>query len=291
MSYEIIAIIIGPLVAVFTVYMEYMKDLRIKLQDRKQLWLSKHYNFIQTDIRNILDNIHTKNKMVYNGAIQLTIGTEFKEGVPQIKITNNLERLTVEDTGAHLKFYSFYQEFIELYKGVEFYIYNLNILYNKFIDFVKNAINLNCNGIRPVEYLPSDYEGYYMEHFFRATIYYSFDNTDFKIDTTSGENNCKYFTFNYKINDAYYGIFFSKSKENVEIFSKSIMPNVISHFKDKLMNLGVESNKIDIGLDIIIHKILNISEDYNSGFPIKGECKNCTSIKSVKRLEELMPPN
>jgi hypothetical protein len=43
MNYEIIAIIIGPLVAIFTVYLEYKKDINIKIQDRKQLWLETLY--------------------------------------------------------------------------------------------------------------------------------------------------------------------------------------------------------------------------------------------------------
>ena len=55
MNYEISAIIIGPLVAIFTVYLEYKKDLKIKLEDRKQFWLKKHYNYIQTCIINTVN--------------------------------------------------------------------------------------------------------------------------------------------------------------------------------------------------------------------------------------------
>ena len=44
MNYGIIAIIIGPLVAVFTVYLEYRKD-------KKDLWLKQHYASIISIIK------------------------------------------------------------------------------------------------------------------------------------------------------------------------------------------------------------------------------------------------
>ncbi len=291
MNYEIIAIVIGPLVAVFTVCMEYVKDMRIKLQDRKQRWLAGHYNSIQISIRNIVRNVHVKTKMIYNGGMQLSIGPEFKEGIYKIKITNNLEPLTVGNINAHLKFYSFHPRIMELYNRVDVYNNNLNNFYNKFIDFVQNDINTHFNGIKSVEYLPPDYECYRIDQLFHATIYYTLNQSDFKIFENKGDNNLKYYSVAYNNNGAYYGIFFSKLEKNAVLFKGSIIPNIISNFKDELINMEKLSSGINADLDILIQELLKISSDYNSGFPVKGECDNCKSIKNVKRLEELMPPN
>ena len=38
-------------------------------------------------------------------------------------------------------------------------------------------------------------------------------------------------------------------------------------------------------------KLSKITGDYNSGIPIKSECKNCKSIKDITKLDGLMPPN
>ena len=168
---NIIAIIIGPLVAVFTVYLEYKKDLKIKLEDGKQFWLKKHYNYIQTSIINIVSNIHIGNSMIYNGASQLSIGLEYTDGIPNINISNNLKPLMEGELNSHVKFYPFYNAAMELYNTVDSYNNDMINLYNNFIDYIQNTVSKHFKGIKPVDNIPSDCEGYYMEQIFRSFLY------------------------------------------------------------------------------------------------------------------------
>ena len=291
MDYEIIAIIIGPLVAVFTVYLEYKKDLKIKLEDRKQFWLKKHYNYIQTSIINIVRNIHIKNSMIYNGASQLSIGLEYTDDIPNINISNNLKPLMEGELKSHLQFYPFYNDAMELYDTVDSYNNDMINLYNNFIDYVQNTVSKHFKGIKPVDNIPSYCEGYYMEQIFRGIIYYLFNESDFKISSSISQDHLKYFSFSYKNNGSYYGLFFSRNENNVREFGESIMGDIISKFKDKFINMEKRSREIDIRLGNLIHELKNFTSDYNSGISIKGECENCKLIKDITKLDELMPPN
>ena len=290
MNYEISAIIIGPLVAIFTVYLEYKKDLKIKLEDRKQFWLKKHYNYIQTCIINMVNRINVKNSIIYNGASQLSIGTEFNDGIPNINISNNLKPLMEGELKSHLKFYPFYSDAVELYDRVESYNNEIINIYNSFINYVQNVVDKDFKGIKPVENLPSNCEGYYIAQMFRITIYCIFNQSDFKIYNNTDQNNLKYFSLSYKIDGRYYGFFFSKDEKNVQKFKEYIMPDIISKYENQLINIGKMNMEIDIELKILIRELLKITSGYNSGFPIKGECNNCKSIKDIKKLDELMPP-
>ena len=290
MNYEISAIIIGPLVAIFTVYLEYKKDLKIKLEDRKQFWLKKHYNYIQMCIINMVNRINVKNSIIYNGASQLSIGTEFNDGIPNINISNNLKPLMEGELKGHLKFYPFYNDAVELYDRVESYNNEIINIYNSFINYVQNVVDKDFKGIKPVEYLPSNCEGYYIEQMFRATIYCIFNQSDFKIYNNTDQNNLKYFSLSYKNGGSYYGFFFSKDEKNLQKFKEYVMPDIISKYENQLINIGKMNMEIDSELKILIRELLKITSGYNSGFPIKGECNNCKSIKDIKKLNELMPP-
>ena len=65
MNYEIIVIIleaiIGLIVAFITVYLEYRKDKKEKLQDRKDMWLDAHYKELYND----LANLYNFNERIY----------------------------------------------------------------------------------------------------------------------------------------------------------------------------------------------------------------------------------
>ena len=292
MTYEIIAIIIGPLVAVFTVYMEYVKDIRIKLQDRKQRWLVKHYNYIGTSIRNIASKVNSKYSMVYNGGMQAFINSNVQQGMYEMTIINNLFPLIHGDINEHLKSYLLYGELIKLYNKIESYSNNFKNLYNDFKEYTQENMDKYFNGnVKPRAYSDTPYEIYDIEPMFYAVVYSAFNKNDFEITATPGINNSEMFKLGYKNGESYPDIFTSKSKTNAEIFGKSIMPDIISHFKERLVNMGNDSETIQAELINIAPKLLKITGGYNSGFPVKGECENCRSIKSVKRLEELMPPD
>lgn len=228
--------------------------------------------------------------MIYNGASNIVSDLEYENSIPKMVISNNLKPIMEGDLHNHLKSYSFYNEAVKLYKTVDLYNDDIKNLYNDLFCCVQNAVNKYFKEIKPVEHLPADCEGYRIGQVFKAVMYHIFQKTDFKIINPS-QNDYKYFTFAYKVNESYYGMFFSKDKKNMKIFEESIMSDIISKFKDEFINIGEKSNGIDAELKISIKELLKISSEYNSEFPIKGECEDCKSIKDVKKLVELIPPN
>lgn len=262
-----------------------------KLQDRKQLWLKKHYEYIQTNIMGLIKTVHIKTSMIHNGASNIVIGREFQNGIPKISISNNLKPIMECDLQGHLKSYPWYDDAAELYKTVDIYNNDLINLYNNFVDYVQNEVNKHFKMIIPVENIPSNYQGYYMEQIFKAAMYHIFQKSDFKIYNNTDQNGLKYFSFNYKVEGSYHGMFFSNDEKNIKIFEESIMNNIISKFKDDFMNIEEKNNEIDTKLKNLIQELLKVSSSYNSGFAIEGECEDCKQIKSVNKLDKLMPPN
>jgi len=122
---------------------------------------------------------------------------------------------------------------------------------------------------------------------FKALVYSVFTKRDCRILTDSNKN----FVVKFNNGGSYYPIFISKSKITAEKFDKSVMSDIISYFRVKLMCLGSDSTTINNDLATLIPKLSKIVGDYDAGFPVKGECEDCKSIKSVKKLDELMPPD
>ena len=130
-------------------------------------------------------------------------------------------------------------------------------------------------------------EIYDAEPMFKTLVYSVFTKNDYKIVKNSDQT----FRVEYSNGGGNTPIFFSKSNKKTDIFAKSVMPDIISHFYGKLMCLGEKSTEIGNALENLIPKLLKITGDYNSGIPIKGKCENCKSIKEIKKLDRLMPPN
>jgi ribonuclease HII len=291
-NYEIIAIIIGPLVAVFTVYLEYKKDINIKLQDRKQLWLKKHFIYIQEVIEGAINNMLIKNNMIYNGAVKISIDSASKQGMYKMTILDNLYSLANGNINEHLKSYEFYESFIDLYKKVEAYKTKLQSLYSEFLVISQTTVDKYFKGgVRSRANSSSSTDIYNADQMFYALVNSVFTKSNYSITTDTTDPNKIFFTVNYNNGGSYYAIFISKSKINAETFVKSVMPDIIYYFHDKLMSLGFDSTAIGNDLDTLIPKLSKITGDYNNGFPIKGECENCKPIKDVKKLDELMPPD
>lgn len=294
MNYEIIATVItvitGPLVAFITVYLEYKKDINIKLQDRKQMWLKKHYIYIQEVIREAINNMLIKNNMIYNGAVKISIDSASKQGMYKMTILDNLSSLANGNINEHLKSYEFHESFIDLYKKVEAYKTELQNLYFEFLAISQTIADKYFNGsVNPRAYASTPFEIYDIEPMFFGVVYSIFTKYEFMITPLPSVKNPSEFVVKCKNGDSYSTVFTSQSNTNAETFANSVMPDIISHFTDKLMSLVQESTKIGEALETIIPKLSKIVGDYNAGFPVKGECEECRSIKSVKKLNELMP--
>jgi len=259
-----------------------------KLQDRKQLWLRKHYIDIQKAIQVATKNIPIYNNMIYNGAVKITMGSAPGQGGHDMTILNNLYPLTNGNINEHLKSYEFYESFIDSYKKVNAYRTKLQNLYSEFLKISQTIVDKYFDGSVSPRADPLPFvEGYDVDQMFYALVYSVFTKSDYKILTDSNKN----FVVVYNKGGSYYAIFISKSEINAETFEKYVMPNITSYFHDKLMSLGSDSTTISTDLATLIPKLSKIVGDYNAGFPVKGECEDCKSIKSVKKLDELMPPD
>ena len=259
-----------------------------KLQDRKQFWLKKHYIYIQENIKSVTNNIQINNTMIYNGAVQISIDSASEQGMYQMTIINKLEPLAKGNINEHLKSYEFYDNLMGLYNEVEEYKTNLQNLYAEFRRFAQVTVNKYFNGsVQPRPYNPSTIEIYDVVLTFYTLVYSVFTKNNYKIVKNPDQT----FRVEYGNGGSNPTIFLSKSNKNADIFAKSVMPLIISCFNDKLMSLGKQSTEIEQALKNIIPKLLKITGDYNSGIPIKGECKNCKSIKDITKLDGLMPPN
>ena len=182
MSYEIIAIIIGPLVAVFTVYLEYKKDLKIKLEDRKQFWLKKHYIYIQENINRVTNSMLIKNTMIYNGAVLISIDSASKQGMYQMTIINQLVPLAKGNINEHLKSYEFYKNLMNLYNEVEKYKTNLENIYSEFLRFTQIILDKYFNGsVKPRAYASSPAEIYDVAPMFYTLVYSVFTKNDYNV--------------------------------------------------------------------------------------------------------------
>ena len=259
-----------------------------KLQDRKQFWLKKHYIYIQENIKSVTNNIQINNTMIYNRAVETNIDSASKQGMYKMTIINKLEPLAKGNINEHLKPYEFYENLMNLYNEVEKYKTNLEDIYSEFLRFTQITLDKYFNGsVKPRAYTSSPVEIYDVAPMFYSLVYSVFTKNDYKIvknpDQTIGVE--------YSNGGSNPTIFISKSNKNADIFAKSVMPLIISYFNDKLMSLEKQSTEIEPALKNIIPKLLKIIGDYNSGIPIKGECKNCKSIKDITKLDELMPPN
>jgi len=121
MNYEIIAIVIGPIIAVFTVILEYIKDGKEKLRDRKDLWLREHYDYLSRTIQDSANNLLKSDSMIHNSAISISFDNN---QLPNLTINNEVKTLLESNAGSHLMAYDEYNE--------------LNTLKKKLITILKN---------------------------------------------------------------------------------------------------------------------------------------------------------
>jgi hypothetical protein len=288
-AYEFVAIIAGPFAAILTVSLEYRKDKDEKLQDRKELWLLKHYSGLYNSIKAIINNISKVNDMIYNGTIKISINEVQNSEVPQMDIANNIEPLCEGGLGMHLSSYAFYKDLRELSLQVDNYIRDLKSSYDLIINYVQNTINIKLKYFRPVNYLLDDHEVYIIDKIFYAIMYSVLKNNEIKIYPSDTGEEITYFTVAYQHGSDFKGMFFSKSNKSCEIFMNDIMPELIEHFRDNLLELKEKSDEISAENIKIIAQLRDVLNKYDVGFSIKGECSNCKSIKDVEKLNELMP--
>jgi len=294
MNYEIIAIVIGPIIAVFTVILEYIKDGKEKLRDRKDLWLREHYDYLSISIQNSANNLLESDSKIYNSVISISF---YNNQSPYLTINNKVKPLLESDAGSHLMAYDEYNELNTLKKIVDNYIEELMKLFRSISKEIDGRISENSSELKnTIDLEQSDYEGYYLQQIVKALIDPALENSTLEIQPYRVPNSKNVETTTTEYYSVYYdsgamrmGIFFSKNKSAAEKFMNEVFPAILGKFNSGLLKVQEEYKEIGKEAKTLANKLLHIIELYNSGFSIKGECTNCRQIRNVRHLSDLMP--
>ena len=294
MIYEIIAIIIGPVVAFLTVWLEYYKDNKEKLQDRKDQWLEIHQKDIYGKLKTLIDVLQRNSDLLYAKGLKVSYGTN------SLTITNNVKENFPNELIAHLQPYKDINSNInDLINSLNSYIEGINNLYDEIIGQAESEINSKFNDtIVPVENSNENgYNGYFQHYIF-----------DYIIKKTVGQNIQLSKNKNYKdkswgnINGLdttappYYsvcqldekkGFFFSTDENNAIKFKDDIMPGLTKKFSDKVIKLDEERKELDNIADKIANSLIKITLQYESGYRIGKSCPKCQLINDVKHVTTL----
>ena len=297
MTYEIIAIVIGPLVAVFTVYLEYRKDKKEKLQDRKDMWLNEHYKELYKEFKNFIDFIispRTIEDIPLLDGYSNTLATDlvsyhFKsnsfEIKLKIKLNNADEGGTYKWVLSHLGsgYSSIYNNIKGLYKAENEY---KNLLYNTLNELTKRTMELmkhNFPDKAPFEDENNDYKVYNLEKLLDTLVYSIIRNT---------ENNNKFLFDAYRIisPDADMLIeFFQLNSEEYNKFKDNVWNILNNEFKEKIKTLNGNKERLSGKEEELKGSIKNIIDDYDSGHAIQGYCNICKKIYLETDITKLRP--
>jgi len=294
MNYEIIAIVIGPIIAVFTVILEYIKDGKEKLRDRKDLWLREHYDYLSRTIQDSANNLLKSDSKIYNSVISISFDNNQS---PYLTINNKVKSLLESDAGSHLMAYDEYNELNTLKKIVDNYIEELMKLFRSISKEIDGRISENSSELKnTIDLEQSDYEGYYLQQIVKALIDPALENSTLEIQPYRVPNSKNVETTTTEYYSVYYdsgakrmGIFFSKNKSAAEKFMNEVFPAILGKFESDLLKAQEIYEEIGKEAKTLANKLLHIIELYNSGFSIKGECTNCRQIRNVRHLSDLMP--
>jgi hypothetical protein len=296
MNYEIIAIVIGPIIAVFTVILEYIKDGKEKLLDRKDLWLREHYDYLSRTIQDSANNLLKSYSMIYNSAI-ISIPFGYNNQSPNLTVNNEVKPLLESNAGSHLMAYDEHNELNSLTKKVDNYIEELEKLFHSISKEIDGRISENFPEFKnTIDLEQSDYEGYHLQQIVKALIDCALENSTLEIQPSRGANSknvgtttTAYYSVCYDSSGMRMCMFFSKNRSAAEKFMNEVFPAILGKFKSDLLKVQEEYKEIGKEAKTLANKLLHIIELYNSGFSIKGECTNCRQIRNVRHLSDLMP--
>lgn len=297
MSYEIIAIIIGPLVAIFTVYLEYIKDKKEKLQDRKDIWLDTHYKELCEELNNLIKCITTKNKVTHEKELETSL-VEYECNITSINanMKNTINDITKNYDNAmkHLKrgYKDYYNNIFSIFCREGEYKEQLNETIDEIFKCIKKLMNSKFPSLKPGPKPldgPNDYDinliyyklveniiegnvkvnasNYYIVNF--LTTYLYFDEPLYRIT-------CNIFQNNEQI-DAVLDDF------------KYVWLQLNKKFETKIKNLNTICKELRDNEEDIKSSLQKIINDFKSGHVIWGYCDMCDKIYHEKDIKKLRP--
>jgi hypothetical protein len=300
--------IISPFIAIITVYLEYRKDQREKLQDRKDFWLRQHYKDLSKELKSHLDELNKHDDIpIYGPPLQIIWTNQDSSAKPGYKIQNKLNNLMEGDLAEHLKAYSLYGDILRVQRRTEEYKLKLEALYESIADNAKELTSKKLAGFKSVVNLPDDYEGYKIDTLIEVLIEMQFLddwlyvtnpypapslNNSSSNSHNSSQGSTGIATYYYTLDDNlnHMGLAYSKDKKTVEAFKSDIVPELSKAIKQDLDYLVSEKHLIDVSLGEIKKGIAEIINNMNIGIRIDGECRTCKKVLSIKNLKDLEFP-
>ena len=167
----LIPAIISPFIAIITVYLEYRKDQREKLQDRKDFWLRQHYRDLSKELRSDLDELNKHDDIpIYGPPLQIIWTNQDSSARPGYVIENKLNILVEGDLAEHLRAYSFYGDILQVQRRTEEYKLKLAALYESIAHNAEELISKKLGSLKSVVNMPEDHEGYWLNQLINVLI-------------------------------------------------------------------------------------------------------------------------
>ncbi len=296
----ILSYILGPIVAILTVFLEYRKDKKEKLQDRKDMWLDVHYKDLSNELQNFA------NVIIKNDAKDFR--EKLETGVIRYSYCKNtinvIMNRALADTMKNRKnsLLHLMHGYKEIHKGIGSlfaaegkYRYQLNEAIKKIFNCIKTLMGNNFNCLEPGEDATSTKNGK-LAYYNIYTIYYNLVENiignPVTINVRQLDKDPPYLYFNYPSNFIIMGItpeIQLKANEACKKFKDSVWNPLNKKYKEKIKDLYNIRNELRKYENEIKSRIQYIINDYNLGRAIEGYCDSCDKIYHETDITKLRP--
>ena len=296
MEYEVIAILISPFIGVLTVCVEYIKDKKEKLQDRKAMWLNEHYKELYIEFENlanfsctILINIEGKSVLPLRG--YQILGTnlveyQFGSGCIEVKIRLELNyvKKIYKNSVSHLHegYKLVCKQIGELWNAENNYKDSLSVILNDILKRVLELMNGNFPNLNPsTGFINKCFNAYNIKKIIETLIESRMKNSE------ELAFNQKDGTIHPKSNITDIIAFLDALQYNK--FKNNVWEPLNNEFKGKIDKLIKEFKELSDLEKEFTKSIENIIDDYKSGHAIEGYCDICDKIYHEKDITKLRP--
>lgn len=306
MNYEIIAIILtsitGPGIAILTVYLEYRKDKKEKLQDRKDMWLDVHYKELYEELQKFADEIIKQDKTDSTGKLETSV-IEYQYDNTSITATmnNTISKGIIKNNKNSLQhlmhnYKNIYNSIGSLFIAEGKYKYQLNKIINEVFEDIKTLMSEQFHELEPGENSLSTKEGKLIYYDIK-TIYLNLIKKIIKSSVIIGahginETKPSYLYFNYPSNDIIMVIPLQDKPKTIDIVNKfmnSVWNPLNNKYSEKINKLYKTHNNLIKNEEDIKNSLQQIINGFKLGHVIEGYCDVCDKIYHETDITKLRP--
>lgn len=302
----LVTLLVGPITAIITVWLERRKDQKEKLEDRKHLWLDHHWKELNTYFKDISKFNLTLDKPPRNEIVSdFTIGEYNPEGqlletalshyninVDNFTITNNIEefknshRISIE----HIK--SGYKEINrildEILEEETKYLEELNLVLPELYNSIKRLMDCNFKDLTPSISL-GQLNCYSIYKIFLGVVKESLRENSNLISEQNVENNIYFIEI--KEDDEPSLTMVETDSIIFQEFKQKVWDLLIEGYKGKIKELQTKQSNIIEKEKDWNKKINTIIDAYRTGFTMRGKCEICEYLINEKLLKNIRPVN